>query len=79
MATIVVDGFDDYGPPVGSPGAPNESPPLNQGKWTIFDAFGKPNIAPGLSGQGYCVQFNVGTVGNAGFIGFISPPTHEKL
>ena len=58
MATLIIDGFDKYGPNNNTAFAPNLSPPLAQGGWTLVDAFGKPVIAEGLSATGYSVQFN---------------------
>lgn len=62
MATLIIDGFDKYGPPNGTGGQPLVSPPLAQGGWTLVDAFGKPVVANGLSANGYSVQFNCNTL-----------------
>jgi hypothetical protein len=67
VATIFLDGFDKYGPPVNALFNPTiVTPPLAQGKWTLQNAFGNPNIAPGLSATGYAVQLTVGSVGSIG-------------
>ena len=54
MTTILIDGFDKYGP--GGIVAPSADVELAMGRWTSLTAYGQPVIIPGLIGIGSAVQ-----------------------
>lgn len=57
MATILIDGFDDYGP--SGVYTPSLSNSLSEGGWSIATVYTQPNIVNGLAGVGgYAIQFN---------------------
>lgn len=55
MATILIEGFDKYGP--AGIAIPAPGPSLNMGRWSSITFYGAPSIVPGLAGLGgYAVQ-----------------------